>query len=157
MERQPITKEGFEDLQTELKDLISKQRPKIIEDISEARAHGDLKENAEYHAAKEKQGWIETRIQHINYLIANSEIVDIKTISSDQIRFGATVTYENIETEEQTTWKIVGEEEADFKLKKISIKSPIAKALLGKEEGDDVLINVPKGKIEVEITEVKYI
>jgi transcription elongation factor GreA len=157
MERQPITKEGFDDLQTELKDLITRQRSKIIEDIAEARAHGDLKENAEYHAAKEKQGWIETRIQHINYLIANSEIVDIKTIKTDKIRFGATVTYENTETEEHTTWKIVGEEEADFKLKKISIKSPIARALLGKEEGDDVLINIPKGKIEVEVTEVKYI
>jgi transcription elongation factor GreA len=157
MARQPITKEGLDDLQTELKDLITRQRPKIIEDIAEARAHGDLKENAEYHAAKEKQGWIETRVQHINYLIANSEVVDINTIKTDKIRFGATVTYENTETEEHTTWKIVGEEEADFKLKKISIKSPIARALLGKEEGDDVLINVPKGKIEVEITEVKYI
>ncbi|MBT4286504.1 MAG: transcription elongation factor GreA [Deltaproteobacteria bacterium] len=157
MDRQPITQEGFNDLQTELKDLIKNQRPKIIEDIAEARAHGDLKENAEYHAAKEKQGWIETRVQHINYLIANSEIIDVTTMKSDKIRFGATVTYENSETEEETTWKIVGEEEADFKQQKISIKSPIAKALLGKEEGDDVLIHVPKGKIEVEITDIKYI
>ena len=157
MDRQPITQEGFNDLQTELKDLIKNQRPKIIEDIAEARAHGDLKENAEYHAAKEKQGWIETRGQHINYLIANSEIIDVTTMKSDKIRFGATVTYENSETEEETTWKIVGEEEADFKQQKISIKSPIAKALLGKEEGDDVLIHVPKGKIEVEITDIKYI
>jgi len=157
MDRQPITKEGFDDLQTELKDLIKNQRSKIIEDIAEARAHGDLKENAEYHAAKEKQGWIETRIQHINYLIANSEIIDITTMKPDKIRFGATVTYENSETEEETTWKIVGEEEADFKKQKISVKSPIAKALLGKEEGDEVLIHVPKGKIEVEITAIKYI
>lgn len=157
MDKQPITKEGFDDLQEELGELIRVQRPKIIEDISEARAHGDLKENAEYHAAKEKQGWIETRIQHINYVVAHSDIIEVTTIESEKVRFGATVTYEDSETEEETTWKIVGEEEADFKIKKISIKSPIARALIGKEEGDDVLIRAPKGDIEVEITEIKYI
>ncbi len=157
MERQLITKEGYDVLQKELRNLIKNERSKIIEDIAEARAHGDLKENAEYHAAKEKQGWIETRIQHLNYLLANSEIVDISTIESDRIRFGATVTYEDVETGDKTTWKIVGEEEADFKAKKISNKSPIARAIMGKEEGDEIIIKVPKGTIEVEITDVRYI
>ena len=95
MDRQPITQEGYDNLQEELRNLIKIARPKVIEDIAEARAHGDLKENAEYHAAKEKQGWIETKIQQLNYLLANSEVIDVSSIKSDQIRFGATVTYED--------------------------------------------------------------
>ncbi len=157
MDRQPITQEGYDNLQEELRNLIKIARPKVIEDIAEARAHGDLKENAEYHAAKEKQGWIETKIQQLNYLLANSEVIDVSSIKSDQIRFGATVTYEDIDSGEETTWKIVGEEEADFKAGKISIKSPIARAILGKEEGDAIIIKVPKGTIEVEITTIEYI
>ncbi|MCP4751667.1 MAG: transcription elongation factor GreA [Proteobacteria bacterium] len=156
MERKPITAKGYRNLQDELQQLIKHERSKIINDIEEARAHGDLKENAEYHAAKEKQGFVEGRIQHLNFLLANSEIIDISNTNSDQVRFGATVTYEDVETEEQVTWRIVGEDEADIDNGEISIKSPIARALLGKEEGDDIKIKVPKGTIEVEITSIEY-
>ena len=157
MERKPITKKGYKNLQEELKNLIKTDRPKIISDIEEARAHGDLKENAEYHAAKERQSFIETRIQQLNFLVANSEVIDISKINSDQVRFGATVTYEDINSGETVSWKIVGEEESNIEAKEISIQSPIARALLGKEEGDDVTIKVPRGEIEVEIKSVKYL
>ncbi len=128
----------------------------MIAAIEEARAHGDLKENAEYHAAKEKQGWVEGRIQRINHLLANSHIVDVSAIKDNKIGFGATVTYENLDTEEETTWQIVGEEESDIARSKISIKSPIAQALIGKAVGDDLEIRIPKGSIEVEITQLFY-
>jgi len=143
-------------LQTELKKLLKVERPKIIRDIEEARAHGDLRENAEYHAAKERQGFIEGRVQHLNFLLANSDVIDVSRMESDKVQFGATVTYEEIESGDVVTWKIVGEEETDVKNKKISIKSPIAMALLGKEEGDNIVIKIPKGSIEVEIASVKY-
>lgn len=156
MDRKPITKKGYKKLQEELQTLIKNDRPKIISDIEEARAHGDLKENAEYHAAKERQSFIETRIQQLNYLLANSEVIDISRINSDQIRFGATVTYEDMGTGDATTWKIVGEEESNIEEGEISIQSPIARALLGKEEGDDIVIKVPRGNIEVEIISVEY-
>jgi len=157
MSRQPITKEGYRNLQAELAELIKIKRPKIIQDIEEARAHGDLKENAEYHAAKEQQGFIEGRIQRLNFLLANSDVIDISRMDSEKVQFGATVTYEEIESGEEVTWKIVGEEEADFKDRKISIKSPIAQALLGKGEGDDIVVKIPKGSIEVAIISVKYV
>lgn len=156
MDRKPITTKGYRALQDELQNLISKERSKIIRDIETARAHGDLKENAEYHAAKERQSFIETRIQQLNSVLANSEIIDVSTINSDQVRFGATVTYQDLETEIQTTWKIVGEEESNVENREISIRSPIAMALLGKEEGDDVEIKIPKGMIEVEIMSIEY-
>ncbi|MCP4297424.1 MAG: transcription elongation factor GreA [Proteobacteria bacterium] len=157
MNKEPITIEGYRALQAELKQLIAEERPKIINAISDARAHGDLKENAEYHAAKEKQGFIEGRIQRINFILSNSETIDVVSIASDKVRFGATVTYEDMETEEETTWKIVGEEETDIKNRKISIKSPIAKALMGKQEGDETMIRAPKGNKEIEITKIQYI
>ncbi len=157
MDRKPITKKGYTKLQDELRNLIKKDRPIIISDIEEARAHGDLKENAEYHAAKERQSFIETRIQQLNYLLANSEIVDISRVSSDQVRFGATVSYKDMDSGDTTTWRIVGEEESNIDEGEISIQSPIARALLGKEEGDDIVIKVPRGTIEVEIISVKYI
>ncbi|NQU65160.1 MAG: transcription elongation factor GreA [SAR324 cluster bacterium] len=156
MDKKPITKKGYTKLQEELKSLIKNDRTKIIGDIEEARAHGDLKENAEYHAAKERQSFIETRIQQLNYLLANLEIIDISNIKSKQIRFGASVTYEDINSGETKTWKIVGEDESNIEEGEISIQSPIAKALLGKEEGDDVVIKVPRGDVEVEIISVKY-
>ena len=156
MSRKPITKNGYRKLQDELQSLIKVDRPKIINDISVARAHGDLKENAEYHAAKERQGFIEGRIQHLNYVIANSEVIDVTTVKADNVRFGATVTYEDIDTEEISSWKIVGEEETDIKKKEISIKSPIAQSLMGKEVGDEVVLKVPKGNIEVEIISIEY-
>ena len=157
MAKDPITTEGHQQLQDEQRSLIKIDRPKIIADIAEARAHGDLKENAEYHAAKEQQGWIEGRIQQINGTLANSEIIDISKIKSDKVVFGATVTYEDVETEEETTWKIVGEDEADFKNGKISIKSPIARSLLGKEEGDEAVLRVPKGEVDVEVTRIVFL
>jgi len=156
MDRKPITKKGYTKLQDELRNLLKNDRHKIIRDIEEARAHGDLKENAEYHAAKERQSFIETRIQHLNYQLANSEVIDISKVSSDQVRFGATVTYEDMDSGDTTTWKIVGEEESNTDEGEISIQSPIARALLGKEEGDDIVIKVPRGNIEVEIISVKY-
>lgn len=156
MEKTLITKEGYQALQDELKQLIKEERPKVIEDIAEARSHGDLKENAEYHAAREKQGFVEGRIQRINYILANTEAIDVSNIDSDSIRFGATVTYEDVDSGEETTWQVVGEEETNIQKKKISILSPIAKALMGKEEGDEVLIRTPKGEIEVEIVSVEY-
>ncbi len=156
MDRKPITTNGYKNLQEELRGLIKFDRPKIIEDIATARAHGDLKENAEYHAAKERQGFIEGRIQHLNHVIANSDIIEIAKLKYDDIRFGATVTYEDTDSGETKTWKIVGEEETDIKNREISIRSPIARSLLGKEEGDDVTIRVPRGTIEVEIISVEY-
>ena len=136
MSRKPITEKGYKRLQDELAQLIKVERPKIIDDIETARAHGDLKENAEYHAAKEKQGFIEGRIQRLNQVLADSEIVKVSTINASDVRFGATVTYEELETGEQSSWKIVGEEETNVENREISIKSPIAQSLLGKEEGD---------------------
>ncbi|MBU3916225.1 transcription elongation factor GreA, partial [bacterium] len=111
MNRKPITKKGYENLENELQKLIREDRPKIINDIEVARAHGDLKENAEYHAAKERQSFIEGRIQHLNEALASSEIIDISKINSDKVRFGATVTYMDVDSEEEYVWKIVGEEE----------------------------------------------
>ena len=156
MERPLITKEGYQKIKEEYQILIKVERPKIISAIEEALAHGDLKENAEYHAAKEKQGWVEGRIQRINYLLAESHIVDVSSIQDDKISFGATVTYENQDTEEKTTWQIVGEEESDIANNKISVKSPIAKALIGKSVGDELEIHIPKGTIEVEVTKLSY-
>lgn len=156
MDRKPITAKGFRKLQDELQQLIKVERPKIINDIESARSHGDLKENAEYHAAKEKQGFIEGRIQHLNHVIANSEIIDPTKVEAEDVRFGATVTYEDLDSGEEETWKIVGEEETDIKQREISIMSPIARSLLGKEVGDDVTIKVPKGAIEVEIISIDY-
>ena len=142
MDRKPITVKGYKRLQEELKNLIRYDRPKIINDISTARAHGDLKENAEYHAAKDRQGFIEGRIQHINHVIANSDIIDESKIKATQVRFGATVTYEDSETGLQAIWKIVGEEETNIENREISVMSPIARSLLGKEEGDEVVIRL---------------
>jgi len=157
MERIPITIKGLKKIKDEHQQLIKVDRPKIINDISTARAHGDLKENAEYHAAKEKQGWIEGRIQRINHILAHADVIDPSTIQSNRVQFGATVQYENVETEEVFKWKIVGEDETDTKNCIISYKSPIARALIGKEEGDEAIIKTPKGAIEVEILEVKYL
>lgn len=156
MERKPISAKGFKKLQDELKHLISVERPRIINDIETARAHGDLKENAEYHAAKEKQSFVEGRIQKLNDAIANSQVIDVSKIDAGDVRFGATVKYEDIDSGEEFHWKIVGEEETDIKNREISIKSPIAQSLLGRKVGDEVIIRAPKGNIEVEIISVEY-
>lgn len=154
--KQPITPQGLQKIKDGLKHLLSVERPNIVKDIEEARAHGDLKENAEYHAAKEKQGHIEGKIMYYNGVIATAEVIDPSKVDSSSILFGATVTYEDTETGDESTWQIVGNAEADVDQRKISVESPIAKALLGQKEGDIVLIKIPKGKLEVEITGLEY-
>ena len=153
----PCTPEGYKKLKAELEFLIQKERPKVIAEIAEARSHGDLKENAEYHAAKEKQGWIESRIAELNQSLSDLEIVDVSAVKSTKIQFGATVKYENIDNEETFEWQLVSSEEADVQEKKMSIASPIGKNLLGKEAGDYVEIHIPKGTINLKILEIKYI
>lgn len=153
----PITVEGHEKLKKELKQLISVKRPAVVKAIEEARAHGDLKENAEYHAAKEQQGFIEGRLQEINGKLSNCNIIDPTELSGDRVVFGATVTLVDLETEGEFCYKIVGEDEADLEENKISFSSPIARALIGKDVGDEVIITIPKGKIDVEILDVEFI
>ena len=152
----PITKPGLDDLNSELKRLLTEDRPAIQKALAEARAHGDLKENAEYHAAKEKQGFIEGRIQEINGKLPKLQVFEPANNNSENIAFGATVTIANVETEEISTYQIVGPDEADLKANRISFQSPIARALIGKQPGDVVIINIPRGSIEVEITSVEY-
>lgn len=155
-DRVPITKKGLEKLKEELHHLLTVERPGIQKAIAEAREHGDLRENAEFHAAKEKQGFIEGRIQDINAKFANLQVVEPEANRSDQVAFGATVTIENLDTEETFRYQIVGPDEADIRENRISFQSPVAQALIGKREGDVVKVSVPKGQMEVEITEVLY-
>jgi transcription elongation factor GreA len=156
MERIPMTAEGHAALQAELKVLKSVERPSIIAAISEARSHGDLSENAEYHAAKEKQSFIEGRISELDDKLARADIIDISRLSGSKIRFGATVTIIDVDTEEAFTYKIVGEDEADVKAGKISITSPIARALIGKEEGEEAEVAAPAGARAYEVSRVVY-
>ncbi|MAN45450.1 MAG: transcription elongation factor GreA [Alphaproteobacteria bacterium] len=156
MERIPMTAEGHAALQAELKTLKSIERPNIIAAISEARAHGDLSENAEYHAAKEKQSFIEGRIAEIDDKLARAEVIDVSKLTGSKIRFGATVTLIDVDTEDESTYKIVGEDEANVKDGKISITSPIARALIGKEEGDEAEVAAPSGARAYEIAKVEY-
>lgn len=157
MTAMPITKEGFDKVQEELDHLIKVEREELRVTIAEARELGDLKENAEYHAAKEKQGQVEGRIAQLQGIVAGSEVIDPSTITSDKIVFGATVTVINIDTDESHTYKIVGESESDMKQGKISFNSPLGKALIGKEEGDSVIVKAPKGDIEYEVEEFEYV
>ncbi|MCF6345980.1 MAG: transcription elongation factor GreA [Thiomicrorhabdus sp.] len=158
MQKHPMTKEGADALQAELSKLKKEDRPAVIQDIATAREHGDLKENAEYHAAREIQGLMEARIQQIESLLSLTQIIDVTKLSPNgKVIFGATVTLLNIDTDEEVTYKIVGHEEADVKLNKISVNSPVARALIGKEEGDECVVAVPSGSIEYEIVAVKYI
>lgn len=160
MSRVPMTAAGAEQLQEELNDLKKVQRPKVVAAIAEAREHGDLKENAEYHAAREQQGFIEGRIQEIEAKLSNSQIVDISKITNTgKVIFGSTVVLINLEDGDETEvrYQIVGDDEADIKQNKISINSPIARGLIGKEEGDIANIQTPGGKVEYEVGEVLYI
>ena len=158
MNKVPLTVRGAEKLRVELHDLKSVQRPAIINAIAEARALGDLSENAEYHAAKERQGFIEGRIQELEGKISNAQIIDPKTLNADgRVVFGATVELDDIEKGTSVTYQIVGEDEADIKEGKISVSSPIARALIGKSAGDVAEVNAPGGVREYEIVEVKYI
>lgn len=155
-ERIPITKEGLEKIKAEMQHLISVQRPAVQRAIAEAREHGDLRENAEFHAAKEQQSFIEGRIQEITAKLPKFQVVDPAQQNSDKVVFGAKVTLENLDSGEVLTYQIVGPDEADLKINRISFQSPIAKALIGKEIGDVVRVNIPRGEMEVEITELEY-
>lgn len=158
MKRVPMTNEGATKLQAELENLERKERPKVIQAIAEARAHGDLKENAEYHAAKEQQGFIEARIRDIKGKLSHAQVIDIKTIKNEGvIVFGATVKLINLDTDEEHRYQIVGEDEADLKHRKISVTSPIARALIGKSEGDEVEVHTPTGLVVYEVAAVEYI
>lgn len=156
MDQIPVTTAGFTRLEAELKDLKSVQRPNVIEAIAEAREHGDLSENAEYHAAREQQSFIEGRIQELEAVIGRAQVIDPSTLSGDTIKFGATVTIVNEDTDEESTYQIVGDYEADLDKGRISISSPIARGLIGKAEGDSVVIKTPKGAGDYEILEVNY-
>ena len=158
MEKEPITVKGLDKLKEELTFLKEKKRPEIIAAIAEARSHGDLKENAEYHAAKEQQSHNEGRIEEINDIIARANVIDITKFSNDgKIIFGSTVDLENLDTGEELKYKIVGRDEADLKKKLIYSKSPIGKGLIGKSKNDLVEINTPAGVKKFEIKDVKYI
>ena len=158
MKRYPMTPEGKIALEKELLQLKSVDRPRIIAAIAEAREHGDLKENAEYHAAREQQGFCEGRIQDIEGKLGAAQLIDVKDLEQNgRVVFGVTVTIENLDTEEQKTYMIVGDDEADFKINKISVNSPIARGLLGKSEGDEAKITTPQGEVEYEIVKVAYI
>ncbi|NVK19301.1 MAG: transcription elongation factor GreA [Methylocystaceae bacterium] len=156
MERIPMTAEGCAQLEEELKNLKSVERPAVIAAIAEAREHGDLSENAEYHAAREKQGFIEGRIKELEAVISVAEVIDPKTLSGDVVRFGATVMVADEETDEETTYQIVGQHEADLEAGKISISSPLARGLIGKSLGDSVEVRTPGGAKTYEIIEVEY-
>jgi transcription elongation factor GreA len=151
-----MTAEGLARLEEELRQLKSEERPSIIRAIAEARAHGDLSENAEYHAARERQSFIEGRIAELEAIIPSVEVIDTSRFSGDQVRFGATVTIIDEETEEEKTYRIVGAYEADMKQGSISLSSPLAKALLGKKVGDTVEVPAPGGARSVEITAVVF-
>src|ERR687885_864804 len=151
VQRTPMTRTGFERLKDELDRLKRVERPAVIRAIAEARAHGDLSENAEYHAAREKQSFIEGRIAELETIIPAAEVIDVSKLSGDQVKFGARVTILDEETEEQKTYRIVGAYEADMKNNSISISSPLAKALIGKKVGDSVEVPAPGGARAYEI------
>ena len=154
----PMTVEGEQSLRAELSRLKTVERPRIIEAIAEAREHGDLKENAEYHAAREQQGFTEGRIQEIEGKLADAQVIDVKTIPySGKVIFGTTVELINLDTEDSVSYRIVGDDEADVKQGKISVSSPIARAMIGKEEEDVVVVNTPSGEVEYEIGKVSHL
>ena len=156
MQKVPITPDGFAKLREELARLKSVERPAIVQAIAEARAHGDLSENAEYHAAKDRQGFIEGRIKEIEAKLALAEVIDPSKLSGTKVAFGATVKLSNSETDEEVVYRIVGQDEADLAQGSVSISSPIARALLGKEEGDEVKVRTPAGERLYEVLEVVY-
>lgn len=158
MRKVPMTVEGEARLREELGHLKSVERPRIINDIAIAREHGDLKENAEYHAAREEQGFTEGRIKEIEGKLSDSQVIDVKSIANTgKVIFGTTITLFNVDTEETVTYRIVGDDEAEVKDKKISYASPIAKALIGKNEGDEVAIKIPSGEVVYEIESVEHL
>ncbi len=158
MKKEPMTVEGAEALRKELERLKMEERPRITQAIAEAREHGDLKENAEYHAAREQQSFCEGRIQEIEGKLNNAQVINVRDIKpTGRVIFGTTVTITNVETDEQTTYQIVGDDEADIKQGKLSVNSPIARGLISKEEGDTVEIETPSGRVEYEIEKVEHL
>jgi len=158
MQKIPMTASGAKRLQAELQELKNVKRPAVISAISEARAHGDLKENAEYHAAREQQSFIEGRINQLESKLSLAEIIDVTTLNAQgKVVFGATVELLNVETDEVVAYQIVGDLEANIKMGKISVNSPIARALIGKEDGDEIIYNAPGGTREYEIVAVRYL
>jgi transcription elongation factor GreA len=156
-ERVPMTKSGLLRLKEELKRLKAVERPKIVHEIADARAHGDLSENAEYHAAKEKQGHIEGRIAQVEHWIASAEVIDVSKHAGDRVVFGATVRLADTDSGDEARYRIVGELEADLKQGKISVTSPIARALIGRSEGDTVVVRTPGGQKEYEIHGIDFV
>jgi transcription elongation factor GreA len=158
MDKVPITVRGLENLKTELESLKNVQRPKIVAAIAEARSHGDLKENAEYHAAKEQQGLIEGRVLTINDLIARANVIDVTKIENDgKVIFGSTIKVQDLDSNKGITYRLVGQDEADVSKNLIFFKSPIGKALIGKNKGEMVSVTTPSGVRNFEIQEVKYV
>ncbi len=157
IEKVPFTKEGLEILTKELEQLTKVERPSIIEQIAEAREHGDLKENAEYHAAREKQGFIEARIKDLEDKLSRANVIDFSGQDISQVRFSALVTLEEEESGEEQKYQIVGDLEADIAKSKISVNSPIARALMGKSIDDEVMVKAPKGAVNYVITAVEYV
>lgn len=157
MDKHPMTLQGAEKLRAELNELKTVKRPAIIAAIAEARAHGDLKENAEYHAAREQQGFVEGRIKDIEAKLSHAHVIDVSTLDAGgKVVFGATVVLLDLNTDEEKTYRIVGVDEADLKQGMISVTSPVARALIGKTEGDEVALEAPGGTHEFEILEVRY-
>lgn len=156
IDKMPITPKGYQKLEDELKELKYKERPAVIQAISEARALGDLSENAEYHSAKEKQALIEGKIAYLESALSSAEIIDPLKMSGDVVKFGATVRFVDVETDEEKTYQIVGKEEADLEHGLISFESPIARALIGKSVGDEFVVSSPKGNREFELLSVEY-
>lgn len=158
MKKVPMTEQGATRLREELQHLKAVERPRIINAIAEARGHGDLRENAEYHAAKEQQGFIEGRIRDIEHKLSHSQIIDLSQMTNDgKVVFGATITLTNLDEDVTVMYQIVGEDEADLKAGKISVTSPIARAIIGKQTGEVVDVQAPNGIIAYEITQVSYI
>src|SRR3954468_12663596 len=157
MEKVPMTAEGYHTLDDELKRLKTTERPNVIAAIAEARAHGDLSENAEYRAAKERQGWIEGRIAEIEDKMARAQVIDVSRLSGGQVKFGATVSVVDEDTEGEARYQIVGDHEADVKLGRISLSSPLSRAMIGKEVGDVVEVNTPGGVKAYEILKVEWV
>ncbi|PRY68203.1 transcription elongation factor GreA [Halomonas ventosae] len=158
MNKVPMTVAGEKRLRKELEELKGEARPRVIAAIAEAREHGDLKENAEYHAAREQQGFIEGRIQEIEGKLGSAQVIDVtKLPQTGKVIFGVTVGLINLETDDEVTYRIVGEDEADIKAGRISVTSPIARALIGKEEGDVVVVRTPGGEVEYEIASVEHL
>jgi transcription elongation factor GreA len=157
MDKVPMTAEGYHALDEDLKRLKTIERPAVIAAIGEARLHGDLSENAEYHAAKDRQGWIEGQIAEIEDKMARAQVIDVSKLSGKQVKFGATVSVIDEDTEEKARYQIVGEHEADVKQGRVSITSPIARAMIGKESGETVEVNTPNGVKAYEITKVEWV